>query len=316
MWPAVARRAPGKVTLTGDLPPRARPSAAVAGRAVQADRGAMQLDDPFAIHLAAQRGVTGGGGPLPHLDAIQRAFGHHDVTGVRAHVGGAAAEAAAAIGAKAYATGDDVAFAGAPDVRQAAHEAAHVVQQRGGVRLDGGVGQRGDAYEQHADQVADLVVRGASAEAALDAMAHRGSSGGPAVQRIDFDGDGVDDGPARTPAALDRLIQLTVRAIAENESGGRAVATPSAMDTSSGVPASYASATQMIATHVIGTLRPHARDTEDMAATRAAYGAAHGLDAEELPPRPTRSPASRPRCGTRWWSTTRPRRASPRASVA
>jgi hypothetical protein len=42
------------------------------------------------------------------------------------------------------------------------------VQQRGGVQLKGGVGQTGDAYEQHADQVADAVVRGESAEAVLD----------------------------------------------------------------------------------------------------------------------------------------------------
>ncbi len=150
------------------------------------------LDAPAeTIHAHAARGVSGGGGALPHLAAIQRSFGHHDVSGVRAHVGGAAAEAAQAIGAAAYATGDDVAFAGAPDLRQAAHEAAHVVQQRGGVRLDGGVGRAGDPYERHADDVAALVTRGESAEALLDTMAHRGAGGGPAVQRevlVDMNG--------------------------------------------------------------------------------------------------------------------------------
>jgi hypothetical protein len=107
------------------------------------------------------------------------------VSAVAAHVGGPAAEAAAGIGALAYASGDRVAFARDPDLRQAAHEAAHVVQQRGGVRLDGGVGRSGDPYERHADAVAELVVRGASAEALLDTMAHRGARGGPAVQRLD-----------------------------------------------------------------------------------------------------------------------------------
>lgn len=140
--------------------------------------------DTTAVHRIAGCGVTGGGGPLPHLGAIQQSFGHHDVSGVRAHVGGQAASAAAAIGARAYATGDDVAFSSAPDLRQAAHEAAHVVQQRGGVRLDGGVGHAGDPYEQHADAVAALVIRGESAERLLDEHAHRGSQGGPAVQRI------------------------------------------------------------------------------------------------------------------------------------
>lgn len=185
--------APGKRTLTSRLAPRAhaeRAPAPAAARPVQAD-GGLTLDDPFALHTIASRGVAGGGGPLPHLATIQASFGHHDVGGVRAHVGGAAAEAAAAIGARAYATGDAVAFAADPDLRQAAHEAAHVVQQRGGVRLDGGVGKVGDIYEQHADAVADAVVRGVSAEALLDPMAHRGAAGGPAVQRLVAERDGV-----------------------------------------------------------------------------------------------------------------------------
>jgi len=119
---------------------------------------------------------------LPHLDAIQRSFGRHDVGGIRAFVGGAAASASHEMGAQAYATGDSVAFASAPNLHTAAHEAAHVVQQRAGVQLLGGVGQDGDAYEQHADAVADLVVQGASAEAALDRFAPAAGAGGRATQ--------------------------------------------------------------------------------------------------------------------------------------
>ncbi|MEZ4361543.1 MAG: DUF4157 domain-containing protein [Kofleriaceae bacterium] len=192
------RGAPGKRALTDRL----RPGRGLGpGRAAQAELGSdasapVQADggfaDPFGVHLIAADGVAGGGGALPHLEAIQRSFGHHDVSGVRAHVGGAAALAAEELGARAYATGDHVAFAFDPDLRLAAHEAAHVVQQRGGVRLDGGVGRAGDAYEQHADEVAALVVRGESAEALLDTMAHRGSSGGPAVQRDGEGGEGED----------------------------------------------------------------------------------------------------------------------------
>jgi|GEM_PF-6832992 len=178
------RPAPGKVTRSERLTPHGRGAAPSVAPALQADRGALAGDDPFALHLIAQRGVATGASTLPHAAAIQTSFGHHDVSSVRAHVGGAAAEASAAIGAAAYATGDSVAFAASPDLRQAAHEAAHVVQQRGGVRLDGGLGQVGDPYEQHADAVADHVVRGESAEALLDTMAHRGASGGPAVQRL------------------------------------------------------------------------------------------------------------------------------------
>ena len=146
---------------------------------VQMERQAAQ--QPADVQAAAAQGVAGPGGSLPHADAIQRMFGRHDVSGVQAHVGGPAADASRAIGAEAYATGNHVAFASSPTLHTAAHEAAHVVQQRGGVQLKGGVGESGDAYEQHADQVADLVVQGKSAEALLDQ--HAGSNGSSAVQR-------------------------------------------------------------------------------------------------------------------------------------
>src|SRR5688572_33310831 len=55
----------------------------------------------------ARAGVAGGGRPLPFLAQIQAAFGpEHDVSGITAHIGGEAAEATDAIGAEAYATGD------------------------------------------------------------------------------------------------------------------------------------------------------------------------------------------------------------------
>ena len=141
------------------------------------------LRDPLCDPLrAAAAGVRGGGGPLPHADSIQAAFGSHDVAGVEAHTGGAAAEACQAMGARAFASGSDVAFIGAPDLHTAAHEAAHVVQQRAGVRLDGGVGRSGDRYEHHADAVADAVTRGESAERLLDTMAPGVGDASDAVQ--------------------------------------------------------------------------------------------------------------------------------------
>ena len=130
----------------------------------------------------ATKGVEGAGSPLPHLAQIQRSFGDHDVSGVSAHVGGAAADASEALGAQAYATGNDLAFESAPDLHTSAHEAAHVIQQRGGVQLKGGIGQAGDVYEQNADAVADAVVGGRSAAPLLDRFAGRGGSPGT-VQR-------------------------------------------------------------------------------------------------------------------------------------
>jgi len=140
---------------------------------------------PATLHETAKAGIAGGGGPLPHVDIIQQSFGRHDVSGVRAHTGGAAAAASAQMGAEAYATGNDVAFGGgSPSLHTAAHEAAHVVQQRGGVQLKGGVGETGDTYEQHADVVADRVVQGKSAESLLDQHAPADAAGASAgVQR-------------------------------------------------------------------------------------------------------------------------------------
>src|SRR6185503_2471863 len=110
-----------------------------------------------------------------------------------------AQSASRAIGAEAYATGQHVAFAGSPSLHTAAHEAAHVVQQRGGVQLKGGVGTSGDAHEQHADAVADRVVQGASAETLLDQYDGGGGSGGStAVQRQPADPKPAD--PSANPA--------------------------------------------------------------------------------------------------------------------
>lgn len=140
-----------------------------------------------ALHEAARAGLRGGGGRLPHFDAIQRSFGAHDVRDVRAHVGAEAARASRALGAAAYTYGREVAFADAtPSLRIAAHEAAHAVQQAAGVQLAGGVGAAGDRYERHADAVAERVVRGRSAEGLLSRFAAR-AGGAPTLQRAAFD---------------------------------------------------------------------------------------------------------------------------------
>ncbi|HEX4422143.1 MAG TPA: DUF4157 domain-containing protein, partial [Kofleriaceae bacterium] len=141
------------------------------------------------VHEAAQRGTAGSGSAMPHLDAIQRSFGSHDVTGVQAHTDGAAQQASKDMGAQAFATGNHVAFGGATDLHTAAHEAAHVVQQRAGVQLKGGVGAAGYAYEQHADAVADKVVAGQSAEGLLAQMAGPSAGGGHGVQRKEVETD-------------------------------------------------------------------------------------------------------------------------------
>lgn len=166
---------------SADHAPRAHaPRAQAPLPAVEAGNAARQQALAGGAQETADAGVSGGGESLPFLDQIQAAFGKHDVSGVGAHVGGDAAGACEALGANAFATGDQVAFAGAPSLHTAAHEAAHVVQQRQGVQLEGGLGQSGDSYEQHADRVADKVVAGESAEGLLDGF---GGGGGTGVQR-------------------------------------------------------------------------------------------------------------------------------------
>ncbi|MDH3303504.1 MAG: DUF4157 domain-containing protein, partial [Acidimicrobiia bacterium] len=131
----------------------------------------------------AADGVLAASEHLPFADRIQRSFGHHDLGDATARIGGPAATAAESLGAAAYTYGSDVGFRAAPDLHLAAHEAAHVVQQRAGA---GGAHDRHEYQaERHADRVADLVVAGRSAQAELDGAAASGGAGRsrPVVQR-------------------------------------------------------------------------------------------------------------------------------------
>ena len=171
--------------ITGELDDQSRHSdaAAHARTPVQLHGDASGLD-AATVHRHAARGVSGSDRALPFHDLIQRSFGaEHDISGIRAFIGGPAADAAASIGANAYATGDRIAFASSPSLHTAAHEATHVVQQRAGVRLSDNIGRVGDAYERHADAVADRVVAGESATELLREHASLGAAGGTAVQR-------------------------------------------------------------------------------------------------------------------------------------
>lgn len=200
--------------------PLDRPDAAAAAAPVQrhGDAHTGLSDDAIATHAAA--GVSGAGGVMPHLESIQRAFGPaHDLSGVRAHVGGAAADASSAIGAHAYATGNDIAFASSPDLFLAAHEATHIVQQRQGVHLKGAVGQAGDSYEQHADAVAAAVVRGEDVSELLGSgCADEVEAAGPtqrsvAVQRTgDSAGAGKAELLAKGEDAMRKISKVLPRA--------------------------------------------------------------------------------------------------------
>lgn len=155
---------------TGPAPDTLRGHPARAGR-----------DEHAAIQAAAARGIATPWSVLPHATLIQRRFGHHDISSIRAHTGSVAATSANEMRARAFAAGDHVVLDRSADLRTVAHEAAHVVQQRGGVRLQGGVGAAGDVHERHADQVAAAVIQGRSAEALLDRYAGAVQTDAPAA---------------------------------------------------------------------------------------------------------------------------------------
>jgi hypothetical protein len=115
------------------------------------------------------------GSPLP--SAAREQFEESlmtDLSRVRVHTGAESNAAAAAVGAKAFATGNDIHFAAGryqPDdpfgMHLLAHEVAHTVQQSGGAgapmqcKLE--MSTPGDASEVEADRAADAMVRGTPA---------------------------------------------------------------------------------------------------------------------------------------------------------
>ncbi len=154
------------------------------------------------IHGLASQGVAQASQSMPGLERIQSSFGRHDVSDVRVQVGGPAQQASEGMGARAFTVGNRVGFKSEPDLHLAAHEAAHVVQQRRGVRLKDGVGRQGDRYEQQADTVADRVVAHQSAEDLLDqndggepqrALQHKCSCGGSGCSKCGGAAASADD---------------------------------------------------------------------------------------------------------------------------
>lgn len=150
-------------------------------RLVTGLRSGEQLPDTRQV---ASGGLRGPGRPLTHLDTLQRAFGHHDIRGMREHTDAAACSALNALGAEGYTSGGRMALPGTPGLYVQAHEAAHGVQQAAlgnRMQLPDGTGEAGDRYERQADEVAQAVVKGQSAEPILDGIARRSTRVAPAA---------------------------------------------------------------------------------------------------------------------------------------
>jgi len=135
------------------------PDAVSAGSSQPARRREGTTEESERIRETAAEGVTGRDETLPHLDRLQSKFPGHDLSSISAHTGQAARKANEKIGSEAYATGSHVAFRDNPDLETTAHEVTHVIQQRGSIQLQDGVGSDGDRYEREADLVARRVAR-------------------------------------------------------------------------------------------------------------------------------------------------------------
>jgi Domain of unknown function (DUF4157) len=149
--------APGRMTWSSALPAVVMRSAEHAGI------------DPAAIELVAR--ARRGGMPLEEVlrSRLEAALGAR-LDGVRVHTGADADAAARALGARAFAIGNDVFFRdGAYDPQQRdgqrliAHEVAHTVQAHGATTPSEGaatVSHPDDAIEREADTFADAFVQG------------------------------------------------------------------------------------------------------------------------------------------------------------
>ncbi len=168
------------------------------------DADGVRGDAPDALERAA----SSSGQPLPGdvRGRFETSLGA-DLSDVRVHTGSASADAADAVGAKAYTVGRDIHFgqgAYAPGdafgVHLLAHEVAHTQQQAAGPSLHRkpvDVTTPADAVEREADALADAMVRGAPAPAPGATSAALAREPDPALAEL---GIGKDDPNADAPA--------------------------------------------------------------------------------------------------------------------
>lgn len=133
----------------------------VMNQVMRSSSGAEPQGDPRAAFGKASSAPAQ---TVPYKNEMESAFGQ-SFSGVQAHLG--QADSMNAMGARAAASGDHVAFASSnPDKEVVAHELTHVVQQRGGnggVQASSTVSRAGDASEREAEHVASRVAEGQQA---------------------------------------------------------------------------------------------------------------------------------------------------------
>lgn len=171
-------------------------------------------DDAGAI---AVQGVSGPPGSVPHVAKMQSAFeGTLDLSTVNVHQGPEAADAAARLGAHAYAFGSSIALPQAADEFTTAHELAHVAQGQQGKVQRKGVSIPDDAEERQADAVAARVVAGEPIGDLLCASTcHRGNAS-PSTGAVMRRGVTEDDMHGPASKAVGEVFQPAAVANAAN----------------------------------------------------------------------------------------------------
>ena len=161
-------RAPGRTSASAALSP---PGAPVASGIVMRKSDGNGVAEGAEDAVAKAAGGSGTALPGPLMHKFEASLGA-DLSSVRVHTGADSAAAAQAVGARAYALGDDIHFGagqfdpGSPGGEHLlAHEVAHTVQQRGGTparqhKLE--VSTPHDAFEHEADRAAEAMVRGSA----------------------------------------------------------------------------------------------------------------------------------------------------------
>lgn len=203
--------APNRITKSSrlDAPKHPQASGLIMRKAARDGNGVAEGADDL---VATASSASGSALPTALMRKFESSLGA-DLSSVRVHTGAASADAAAAVGAKAYTVGQDIHFgAGYYDPSSSdgqhllAHEVAHTVQQSGGSATRQNklqVSAPHDAAEHEADRAADAMTSGQSFQI---------GGGAPVAARKvyrDADPDATQAPPEASPEMKEQADQFT-----------------------------------------------------------------------------------------------------------
>jgi len=120
------------------------------------------------VRAIAKEGMSGPSAAMPHQARLQPLFGGHRLADLRIHSDVRAVRAADRLQAEAFSYGGEVALRPTATLRDTAHEAAHAVLERRGIRPAGALSRKDSPHEKFADLVGDTAASGRSVAGLLD----------------------------------------------------------------------------------------------------------------------------------------------------